>query len=176
MPKRTAIEWVDELRRVLGGAGSAPGSEVEEVQPVRQVTEPFVTDQGPDAAFKVPHDTRFFTSTTLATYIQAIPKGYYDSVQVAVATTITTNRSLPLFCSLESLKSVEGVNAMGVTVGNFVIEHPPFKSVPAQSNSNSLEINVPLTNSPLIVWLDDGIAPGANTTVMVRVTFMTRRH
>lgn len=176
---RTAPEWVEQLGKVLGLTKGAPGSsDAEAVQPVRQVTEPHPVDSGPPVDTKIPFDTHTFTLTALARYLQVRPRGYYDGVQVAVITTNTTSRSYPVFLGLDSLQSVESETgyAMGVTAGAFAGEHPPLKAVPAAANSNSLEVNLPLTNSPLIVWIDDGIAPGSIGTVKVRVTLMTRRH
>lgn len=173
--RRTANEWVDRLRQVLGGG--IPGAEqVADIQAVKQVTAPYVRDDGPDVSSSIQCAPRSFQITGGAQYVQIIPNGYYDGVIIAVCNNDTVTVSLPVFAAFGKLQPTEGRYAMGVTVGNFAIANPPLHARPAQDNCNSLEFNLPLTNAPLLVWADDGINPSSTGTYPLTVTLVTRRH
>ena len=171
----TAAEWVDRLRAVLGGA-AASVEQVADVQPVRQVTAPYARDDGPNVSSSVEFDSRTFQITALSQYVQIVPRGYYDSVLITVCNNDTTTISIPILCAMGRVQKDEGRYTMSGTQGAFLLANPPIRAVPAQDNENSLEINLPLTNAPLIVWCDDGVNPSSTGTFPLTITLMTRRH
>jgi hypothetical protein len=167
----TVEEYLRQLQYQLtsGGSGDPPQRAV----PIRVAQIPEVSQDGQQTFLRAPREVHKFEITALNRYIEVIPNTFYDTVWISVSPITTNTVSYPILASLESLTGAEGVSAIPtLNQRTFTSAHPPSIVQPATENENFIKLNTPLTNSPLIIRIDDGMNPTGIDTVSVVVTLL----
>lgn len=171
----TSQEWIERLQQVLGSPSpSSPTGQLP--QPVRSAVPPWVVDEGSDNRQLVPAQSRAFQGLGGAEYFQVHPSGMYDTVLVTVQQVEGPSSHLyPLFVAFKSLRSAEGRASITGGTEAFFRSNPPAFLAPAATNGNRLEVEVPPTNAPLVVWALDAINPTSSVEILVSVSLLSRR-
>jgi len=187
--------WLRGLAENLGsspqeGAGAVP-------TPVVVVTQQQEPSEASSRAIRtIPRDRRTFRlDGSSSTIVQIIPRGYYDTVWIAiVARTANTQGARPILIHPGKLVGTEGVYNVITDLGYsgnlpFLDANVPELVFPAPPDSNAdgvgtaygngshgVFIDMPLTAEPFAVSFSDNLHPLLGTAIDVSVTLCTIRH
>jgi hypothetical protein len=166
----TADEWLGRLQGVLGGKKlSNPDGSTNE-QPLLLYSKSLTIASG-----------------NIGTYFaQFIPPGYYDTVRIVVTSKTGFSVTSPVYGRYEAIKAPEGAYAFNAaSQSQFMTLHPPqiFGLVNPSTGAGTLGLNeneqmrqMPLTNSPLAVWMWDSFSAPEAVETVITALFMTLRH
>ena len=166
----TVEQWLTELRRALGGGGSAPVRAGEgssgTPEPARYVSLSFHLDDATN------------------NFLQVLPRAAYDTILVAYATRSDTITSPGMLLCPGRIVGTDGVHAyseVATSAADFVRKFPPMWASRRETTGafptyeDAMRVEVDLTTDAFAVVLR-GSAIAAATIADFCVTLMTLRH
>jgi hypothetical protein len=175
----TADEWLSRLQRNLGSGGGGGD---------RVYNDPEGANSTTPASYAVKTITLNQVAGSFG-YAQFIPESQYDTVRICVTPDDNANvdiQAFRIYARAEAVSKPQAAYVLaGVTLTAFLRAHPPqaiwFYSpanatdptTPMGIGDQDLTWELPLTNTPIVVWMSDYVA---NIGYLVTCTFMTLRH